>query len=86
MSLQLWLELKKERVNQKNETKTYVLQIKDTMNIHNTGFKDLLHPGRGKKGSEDFLDCIELHLNTSQTCTDILEKLAIAIDVFRIHL
>jgi len=25
------------------------------MNIHNTGFKYLPHPGRGKKGSEDFL-------------------------------
>jgi hypothetical protein len=50
---------KEKNKSKRNETKTYVLQIEDSMNIHNTGFKDLPHPGRGKKGLEDFLLSLE---------------------------
>ncbi len=32
------------------------------------------------------VNCIEPHLHISQTSTDLLEKLATAIDVFKIHL
>jgi hypothetical protein len=50
------LDLKKEKGKpKKNETKTYVLQVEDSINIPNTSLQDLPHPGRGKKGLEDFL-------------------------------
>jgi hypothetical protein len=45
---------KEKNKSKRNETKTYVLQIEDSMNIHNTGFKDLPHPGRGKKRIRGF--------------------------------
>jgi hypothetical protein len=34
----------------RNQTKTYVLKVEDSINILNTGFKDFPHPGQGKKG------------------------------------
>ena len=87
------MDLKKEKGKpKKNETKTYVLQVEDSINIPNTSLQDLPHAGRGKKRIRGFslkfgenpykVDCIEFHLHTSQTFTDILEKLALAIDVF----
>ena len=72
------------------------LKVEDSLNILNLALRIVHTLDEAKTGLEDFLirlgktlkkvDCIKPHLHNSQTSTDILEKLATAIDIFRILL